>query len=78
VPSFSRTPARSTEPAVGASVWASGSQVWSGKSGTLMAKAMAKAANNHRSAPVVKLDVHQVGEGEGGAPSSGCGRRPER
>ena len=41
------TPARITDPAVGASVWASGSQVCSGKSGTLTAKAMAKAAKSH-------------------------------
>ncbi len=40
VPIFSRTPARMTEIAVGASTWASGSQVWNGKSGTLMAKPM--------------------------------------
>jgi len=44
-PSFSSTPARMTEPAVGAAVWASGSQVWNGKLGTLMAKAMKKAKN---------------------------------
>ena len=31
------------DPAVGASVWASGSQVWNGQTGTLIAKAMAKA-----------------------------------
>ena len=30
--------ARITEPTVGASVWASGSQVWNGNIGTLMAK----------------------------------------
>ena len=45
VPSFSITPARITEPAVGASVCASGSQVCSGKSGTLMAKARKNAPN---------------------------------
>src|SRR5574340_176671 len=39
VPIFSKTPARITEPAVGASVCASGSQVWNGNIGTLMAKA---------------------------------------
>src|SRR5207302_9817819 len=32
--------ARITEPTVGASVWASGSQVWNGNIGTLMAKPM--------------------------------------
>ncbi len=42
------TPARMTEPAVGASVWASGSQVWNGNIGTLMAKARKKA----RKAPI--------------------------
>jgi hypothetical protein len=36
-----------TEPAVGASTWASGSQVWNGNIGTLMAKARAKAAKSH-------------------------------
>ena len=40
VPIFRRTPARMTEMAVGASTWASGSQVWNGKSGTLIAKPM--------------------------------------
>jgi hypothetical protein len=36
-------PARITEPAVGASTCASGSQVWNGTIGTLMAKPMKKA-----------------------------------
>src|SRR3990167_172908 len=48
VPIFSRTPARMTAPAVGASVWASGSQVWKGNIGTLMAKPK-KNANQTRS-----------------------------
>src|SRR5216683_1071970 len=42
VPIFKRTPARITEPAVGASVCASGSQVWNGNMGTLMANAKKK------------------------------------
>ena len=42
------TPARMTEPAVGAWVWASGSQVWTGKSGTFTAKAMANDRNSQR------------------------------
>src|SRR5215470_2461694 len=42
VPIFSKTPARMTEPAVGASVCASGSHVWKGNMGTLMAKAKKK------------------------------------
>src|ERR1700686_4607345 len=46
VPIFSRTPARMTEPAVGASVCASGSQVWNGNIGTLMANAKKKAQNS--------------------------------
>ena len=48
MPSFSMTPARITEPAVGASVWASGSQVCSGNSGTLTEKARAKARKIQR------------------------------
>ena len=49
VPSFSITPARITEPAVGASVCASGSQVCSGKSGTLIAKARKNAPKSRSS-----------------------------
>ncbi|MCA9706177.1 MAG: hypothetical protein KDK70_10040 [Myxococcales bacterium] len=44
---MSSTPARMTEPGVGAWVWASGSQVCTGKSGTLMAK-LATNAQKHR------------------------------
>src|SRR5512140_1343203 len=43
VPILRRTPARITEPAVGASTWASGSQVWKGNIGTLIAKPRKKA-----------------------------------
>jgi len=50
VPIFSRMPARITEPAVGASTWASGSQVWKGNIGTLIAKARKKAPKNHHAA----------------------------
>ena len=46
VPSFSSTPASSTLPAVGASVWASGSHVWNGKNGTLIAKPANRARNS--------------------------------
>ncbi len=42
-PILMRMPARMTEPAVGASVWASGSQVCTGHMGTLTAKAAKKA-----------------------------------
>src|SRR5512143_1086519 len=44
-PSLSSTPASSIDPAVGASVCASGSQVWNGQIGTLMANAITKAQN---------------------------------
>src|SRR5260370_36283256 len=47
VPIFSKTPARITEPAVGASVCASGSHVWNGNMGTLMANAKKKPQKSH-------------------------------
>src|SRR3979409_1318684 len=47
VPIFKRTPARMTEPAVGASVCASGSHVWNGNMGTFMAKAKKKPQKSH-------------------------------
>src|ERR1700693_4891287 len=47
VPIFKRTPAKMTEPAVGASVCASGSQVWNGNIGTLMAKAKKNPQKSH-------------------------------
>ena len=40
------TPASTTEPAVGASVWASGSQVWNGTSGSLIANAAMNPRNS--------------------------------
>ena len=55
-----------TEPAVGASTWASGSQECSGHIGTLMAKAAAKAMNSH--IWVLRIDAalgDQVGHREG-------------
>jgi hypothetical protein len=61
VPIFRRTPARITEPAVGASTCASGSQVWNGNRGTLIANASAK--------PELKRsryrELHKVVIGEG-------------
>jgi hypothetical protein len=50
VPSFSSTPARMTEPAVGASVCASGSHVCTGNSGTFTRKP-AGTRGTARSAP---------------------------
>src|SRR5437879_8292811 len=47
VPIFSSTAARITEPAVGASVCASGSHVWNGNIGTLIAKPRKNARNTH-------------------------------
>src|SRR6478736_5302193 len=47
VPIFRRTAARMTEPAVGASVCASGSHVWNGNIGTLMAKPRKNARKTH-------------------------------
>src|SRR3954452_15005095 len=44
-PIFSSTPARMTEPAVGASTCASGSQVWTGHIGTFTAKEAKKASH---------------------------------
>ncbi len=51
MPIFRSTPARITEPAVGASVCASGSQVWNGNSGTFTANAIANATNSHFDVP---------------------------
>src|SRR5690242_21256372 len=47
VPIFRRTLARTTEPAVGASVCASGSQVWNGNIGTFTAKPTKNAQKIH-------------------------------
>src|SRR5216683_7845400 len=47
VPIFKRTPARMTDPAVGASVCASGSQVWKGNIGTFMANAKKNPQKSH-------------------------------
>src|SRR5713226_4276173 len=57
VPIFSRTPAKITEPAVGASVCASGSQVWNGNIGTLMANAKNNPQKSHRCSARGKLGV---------------------
>ena len=48
MPSFSSTAASTTEPAVGASVCASGSQVCSGTTGTFTRKAIANATKQRR------------------------------
>ena len=50
VPILRSTPARMTEPAVGASVCASGSHVWRGNIGTFTANASANARKSQRAA----------------------------
>src|SRR6185295_12501494 len=55
VPIFKSTLARITEPAVGASVCASGSQVWNGNIGTFTAKPRKNAQNTHHAAPAGRL-----------------------
>src|SRR3954451_11985208 len=47
VPIFSRTLASTTDPAVGASVCASGSHVWNGNMGTFTAKPRKNAQKTH-------------------------------
>src|SRR5258708_21891523 len=63
VPIFNKTPARITEPAVGASVCASGSQVWNGNIGTLIANAKKNAQNRSTCVLVsnCKADSSNVG-----------------
>src|SRR6266852_8164238 len=75
VPIFSRTPARMTEPAVGASVWASGSQVWKGNMGTLMAKAKKKPQKSQTFKGSVKCcaAASRVGTSQVRAPPAGTG-----
>ena len=51
MPNFSSTPARITEPPVGASTCASGNQVCSGNIGTLIANASANAAKQSSCGP---------------------------
>ena len=47
MPTLSSTPTSSAAPPIGASAPASGSQVWNGTSGALIAKAMKKPRNSH-------------------------------
>ena len=52
-----------TDPAVGACTCASGSQVWNGNSGTLIANATAKARNSHvctRAGIVERVEIGEV------------------
>ena len=54
-----------TLPAVGASVWASGNQVWTGNIGTLMAKERAKAAKSQYCMPMGMLRLVELEDVEG-------------
>src|SRR5262249_20146885 len=47
-PVFNKSPARMTLPPVGASVWASGSHVWSGTTGSFTAKPTKNANISHQ------------------------------
>src|SRR5713101_5268554 len=75
VPIFSRTPARMTEPAVGASVCASGSQVWNGNIGTLMAKAKKNPQKSHTFSGSAKVcaAASKVGTSKVRVPPGGTG-----
>ena len=64
MPTLSRTPTSSTAPPMGASEPESGSQVWNGTSGALMAKATKKPRNSSFCTPGVDLELAQRVEGE--------------
>ena len=75
MPNFSSTPARITEPAVGASTCASGNHVWSGNSGTLIANASANAAKHQTCAlygSATVVSSLEVGRVRGRAPRRAC------
>src|SRR6266566_4821565 len=57
-PSFRRTPAKMTEPPVGASTWASGSHVCNGHVGSFVPKAMSSATNIR--SPIVPAGIGVV------------------
>ena len=54
-------PARITEPAVGASTWASGSQVWNGHIGSLTAKEAKSASHSQICTAGAKSCMSSVG-----------------
>ena len=71
MPIFSRTLARITEPAVGASTCASGSQVWKGHIGTLTAKPRKNAQKTHHCSHGRQGGSHQVEDVETSKPETG-------
>src|SRR5580658_10528954 len=60
-PIFKRIPASITEPAVGASTWASGSQVWTGHIGIFTAKEAKNASHIQVWAPGANLNAISAG-----------------
>ena len=72
MPTLSSTPTSSTAPPAGASAPASGSQVWNGNNGALIAKAMKKPRNSSFCTPGVDVELAQRVEGEGAWPSGCC------
>src|SRR5450755_3238812 len=60
-PIFNSTPARMTEPAVGASTCASGNQVWTGHIGTFTANEAKNANHSHHCMSAGNLAVMSVG-----------------
>ena len=65
MPTLSRTPTSSTAPPIGASEPESGSQVWNGTSGALIANAMKKPRKSSFCTPGVDVELAQRVEGEG-------------
>ena len=59
MPTLSSTPTSSAAAPAGAAPPASGSQVWNGKNGALMANARKKPRNSQRSVPVVMSTCDQ-------------------
>ena len=55
MPSLASSADSSIEPAVGASAYVMGDQVWSGQIGAFTAKAMAKAMKSHTAVPWVMV-----------------------
>ncbi len=72
VPILSSTPARITEPGVGASTCASGSQVCSGTMGTLIAKDSEKAASSRPCAVIGRRTCIRSAKAKDATPPASC------